>query len=541
MRSIRTTVKLFANVLLCTTVSLGCLVTAKACTAVYVGSEVSEDGSAIVARSNDSMGVIGNHITIVDRVEDEPGRKMRIDKGNTVYTEIPPTTYRYIGTPWMESARAQDSSGDDDAVCMNEYGVAMTMSITAFSNHAALEADPLVDSGLTEFTANDLIVCQSATAREGVEVLLSVLDEYGSSEVNIALISDQTETWYIEMYTGHQYAAVKLPRDKVCAFGNEFCLEYLSDYEDSIISKDLLTLPEEYGFAVYGDDQELNLYATYSGEEMEEDYSRMRSWIGHQILAPSVYWDDYDGSVLYPLCFSPDHMVSVKDVMDIMKNQYDGTKYCPGENDRVDMRVIGTNTALSVHVVQIHPDLPADLSCTLWESSGPAAYGVFVPVSNAAQSISEPYSRNQGLEEAGVFDTSQYPYYRFKAISTMTSDNNKYETYGIPIRRFWSDAEDGMVNGMSQILERVSSMSDHEAAGRILTDYCNKMQEQAFDDAGELLNEVMWYQSANDNIMKMGFDPETHKLLHVLRNIDPMEVGIDSLAYWELPEDIEKK
>ena len=58
------------------------------------------------------------------------------------------------------------------------------------------------------------------------------------------------------------------------------------------------------------------------------------------------------------------------------------------------MRVIGTDTALSVHIAQIYPDLPADISCITWESTGPAIYGVFIPVSNGALSISEPYSRN---------------------------------------------------------------------------------------------------------------------------------------------------
>ena len=36
------------------------------------------------------------------------------------------------------------------------------------------------------------------------------------------------------MYGGHQYAAVKLPDDKVCAFGNEYSLEYVDDYSDAI-------------------------------------------------------------------------------------------------------------------------------------------------------------------------------------------------------------------------------------------------------------------------------------------------------------------
>ena len=101
--------------------------------------------------------------------------------------------YRHEGG-LQENAIAENGLDRDATVCTNEYGVAMEMSITSFSNKAALEADPLVEHGLSEFTAVDLVVCQSKTAREAVEVLTGLIDEYGSSEVNIALIADQSES-----------------------------------------------------------------------------------------------------------------------------------------------------------------------------------------------------------------------------------------------------------------------------------------------------------------------------------------------------------
>lgn len=189
---------------------------AEACTAVYVGSKASTDGSIIIARSNDLQGVHGNHIEVVERVENKPDRTMPIDDEQTIFTEIPATTYHYIGTPWMDSTTAAMGASKDAAACINEYGVMMTMSVTAFSNKNALRADPLVEHGITEDNIDDLVVCQSKTAREAVEVLLGLIDTYGSSEINIALIADQNEAWYIEMYSGYQYAAVRLPEDKVC-------------------------------------------------------------------------------------------------------------------------------------------------------------------------------------------------------------------------------------------------------------------------------------------------------------------------------------
>lgn len=505
-----------------------------ACTAVYVGRDISEDGTTMIAKSNDYQDVWGNYVTITERVENTPGRVMPVDNDATVFAELSATTYRYTSTPWMDSATAANGLGKDATICSNEYGVMMVMSITAFSNSAVLAADPLVEHGISEFTAVDLVTCQSSTAREGTEKLLSLIDEYGSSEVNIALIADQQETWYIEMYSGHQYAAVRLPADKVSVFGNEFLLQYASDYEEHIFSGDLEKLAVDKGFAVYGENNELDLLATYSGDEVLINYSHLRTWMGHELLAPADY-EDYAEKELYPLCFAPENKVSLQEVMSIIRNRYEGTPYSPDEAGRGDVRVIGTDTALSVHIAQIYHDLPKEMACVTWESTGPAVYGVFVPISNAASSISKPYSRNQSAEQAGIFDTNNYPYYRFKELSTLCVEKDKYKVYGIPVRDYWHKAESEMVKGMQTVLSNAKGL-DQEAAGMYITEYCNRVQTQAFDDAGALLNDVRWYMSRNSNTMKNGRNPETHEILDELKEIDPMEVKLDASVYGVIPQ-----
>ena len=451
-----------------------------------------------------------------------------------MFAPLPDTTYRYTSTPWMDSTTFMNGIGKDATICANEYGVAMIMAITSFSNSAALKADPLIEAGLTECTAVDLVISQSASAREAVEVLCGLIDTYGSSEVNIALIADQSEVWYVEMYNGHQYAAVKLPADAVCVFGNEFSLEYVSDYAEAILSPGLEQLAVDNGFAVYGKDHELNLLDTYSGSEVVADYSHMRTWIGHKILSPSSY-EDYDKNEKYPLFFTPDKKVSLQDVMEILRNRYEGTEYSPDETGRTDMRVIGTDTAMSVHIAQIYPDLPADMSCVTWESTGPALYGVFVPVSNAVQSISEPYSRCQRAEDARVFDTEQYPYYRFKELNTLCVEKGDHLIYGQPVRSYWHKAETAMIRGMSEILKTAAGMNDTSAAKLYITDYCNAMQDQAFADAGQLLNDIRWYRSLNSNTMKNGRNPETHEVTDELKPISPLTVTLDAALYQYVP------
>ena len=507
---------------------------AYACTGIYVGSEASEDGTIIMAKSNDYQAAWANYMTVTDAVENKPGRTMPVDNEGKVYAEIPAHTYKYTSTPLMDSARAINKLGKDATVCTNECGVSMIMSITAFSNKTALEADPLIEYGLSEFTAVDLVTCQSATAKDAVKVLCGLIDEYGSSEVNIALISDQTEAWYVEMYGGHQYAAVKLPANAVAAFGNEFSLEYLADYENSITSAELESLPKEKGFAVYGEGGKLNLLNTYSGKSVATNYSHMRTWMGHKLLSPSSY-GEYNINDIYPLCFKADKKVSLNNVEEIMRNRFDGTEYSPDETGRTDMRVIGTDTALSVHITQTYPNLPANMACVTWESSGPALYGVFVPMSNASTAVSQPYSLNQSADNAGVFDTDTYPYYRFKELCTLCVGSESYKTYGEPVRTYWHKAELAMTTGMASVLDKASELGSKEAAN-FITNYCNNMQQQAFDDAGKLLNDVRWYKSTNSNTLTSAQNPETGETLNKQRVLDPLTVTLSGEAYEAIPE-----
>ena len=157
-----------------------------ACTAVYVGKDVSTDGSIIFARSNDYEELYGNHLTVTPRVENTPGREMPISGDGNVTTEIPATTYKYTATPYMNSTMNISETDCDAAACTNEYGVSMSMSVSAYPNEKALEADPLVDGGFAEDSSCDVVICQSKTAREAVDVLLGLVDEYGNGESNIA-------------------------------------------------------------------------------------------------------------------------------------------------------------------------------------------------------------------------------------------------------------------------------------------------------------------------------------------------------------------
>ena len=217
--------KQFSAMALAATIILSTATGAFACTDLYVGKEVSEDGTTIIARSED-ISASYDKLEVVIPASDEPGRI--IEDINDFAYPLPDHTYKYT--------RMEDYSTAGDglyaAYCTNEMGVAITGTVSASGCAAYREADPTVETGLREAVLPAIAAATSATAKEAVEVLAAVVNEYGSAEGNVILVADQTETWIMEFYGGKQYAAMKLPEDQVAVFGNHFMLGAI-DPEDT--------------------------------------------------------------------------------------------------------------------------------------------------------------------------------------------------------------------------------------------------------------------------------------------------------------------
>ena len=502
-----------------------------ACTGVYVGKDISADGTYIIARSNDSQGTYPSRMVIIPEKKDAAGRRMLVGSIDSAMADIPSDTYKYTGTPFMTSMiESQLQNNYDYAACTNDQGVVLSGTVTAFANDTAIKADPYVKTGVSESGMDQLLICQIASAREGVELLASLIDKYGMSNAETIVFADQNEAWYMELYTGHQYAAVKLPNDKVATYGNEFSLRFLSEYEDSICSKELESLPKSKGFAVYADNGELDILETYSGKDMFIDYSHKRTWIGHETLAEKKY-GKYDTKAYYDFTYVPQKKVSVTDVMNLMRNRFEGTEYCPDGTDVINSRVIGSEVSLSVHVLQVYPKYPKEISCVTWLCEGPATCGVFVPLSNGCDSVSASYGRDESLSDLKVVDSEKYPYYASK--ETTTYGVLEFDAYAKPIQKYWSDVEANMTNSFAGMLEENAKLFtiNPNKAIKSITQYCNEAQETAFADQKEILNLLRYRLCSDSNSMKVGRNPETHEVLTEKKKLEKLEIDLSAGKY----------
>ena len=471
-----------------------------ACTGMYVGKEASTDGTTMLVRSVDAHPLTITSMTVVvDRVEDEPGRIY--DGGWTGFTyELPATTYKYTSTPFTTSL-----GGGYDSCCANEMGLAITGTVTAYIRDEIAEMDPAVEGGLSECVIPGLVASCCATAREAVQFLGEVIAEKGNTEQNILMIADQNEAWYMETYTGHQWCAVKMPEDCVAVYGNEFMIGAIDpDSDDVMYSEGLFSMPEEAGLAVYTEDGDMDIFATYAGPDRLANYANRRTWYGHVLLNEQTA-GEYSTTTRYPLFYEPAEKVSLIDAFEVMRSRFEGTQWDPDANGLINQRVIGTETQATTHVIQIYDDLPAEMAVVSWVSLANSEFSVFLPVSNLTTDVAPAYKLDSEEVEYNP-EMASVAFRRLCALSEQDRTN-----YGAGVRDFWHSMEEDLVAAYPEVLAAAAELyaDDPDAAAEYITDYTVNVQQEAYDDAMLMFDELTWYMIENTDTLRYSFSYST--------------------------------
>lgn len=413
-------------------------VPAKACTSYYVGSDLTEDGSTLFGRTED----IGNyHSKVFDVIDSKevPKDRMWVDEdGGTAFTapykDDLTKTYRY--TACRDGAKGDGLFGE---VGVNEMGVSMSATTTAGNSEEAEAADPFVGkTGISEENYVDYVLCQASTAKEGVEILANAIDKCGVwYSADGVFISDQNEVWYMEILSGHQYCAIKMPDDKAAIIPN--CLVIgdvdLDDEQNVIASAGVKTLAESKGIFVGAqtnpEKNDINIKLTYGGQGYASgNADRIRA--GKYILTgednTAIYTDEYQ-DIFFTI--PSDKAVTVEKLY-----QLAGTKYEEYKEDGIDFnearraagfsddspRMIGHYGSQECHILQIRSDMPAELATVEWLSMSSAAYSPMVPFYGALLTdVAEPYK----LAEIDEVEDPESAYGICKAMNNLM-DNVRY-------------------------------------------------------------------------------------------------------------------
>ena len=318
-----------------------------ACTTILVGKKASYDGSTMIARNDDSpSGRFTPKKYVVVHPDEQPRKYISVL--SHVEIDLPDNPMRYTAVP-----NALEGDGIWAASGVNEANVAMTATETITSNPRVLGADPLVvyqpakdeqeevKGGIGEEDIVCLVLPYIRSAREGVKRLGSLLEQYGTYEMNGIAFQDAEEIWWLETIGGHHWIARKVPDDVYVIMPNQLGIDQFnledafSEQKEYMCSTDLKDFIEKYHLNLAMDGVLNPRDAFGSHDDSDHVYNTPRAWYMGRCLNPHTWrWDGpapdftpYSDNI--PWCMVPEKKVTVEDVKYVLSSHFQGTSYDP--------------------------------------------------------------------------------------------------------------------------------------------------------------------------------------------------------------------
>ena len=372
------------------------------CTTILVGKNASYDGSTMIARNDDSGS---GHFTakkfIVVHPEEQP-RKYKSEISH-VEIELPDNPMRYTSMP-----NALKGEGVWAASGVNEANVGMTATETITSNPRVLGADPLVvyqpaedgkeeaAGGIGEEDIVYIVLPYIRSAREGVKRLGSLLEKYGTYEMNGIAFQDRDEIWWLETIGGHHWMARRVPDNMYVVMPNQLGIDHF-DLEDALgeqreymCSADLKEFIEKYHLDLSMDGVLNPRDAFGSHDDADHVYNTPRAWFMERYLNPHTKkWEGPDADFTpasddLPWAMVPEKKITVEDVKYVLSAHFQGTPYDPyaaygDKSMKGAFRSIGINRNDFLSVIQMRPDQPEDSAILEWVAFASNAFNVLVP------------------------------------------------------------------------------------------------------------------------------------------------------------------
>ena len=445
-----------------------------ACTTILVGKKASYDGSTMIARNDDSpSGKFTPKKYVVVHPDEQPRKYISVL--SHVEIDLPDNPMRYTAVP-----NAVEGDGIWAASGVNAANVAMTATETITSNPRVLGADPLVvyqpakdgqeeiKGGIGEEDIVCLVLPYIHSAREGVKRLGSLLEQYGTYEMNGIAFQDAEEIWWLETIGGHHWMARKVPDDVYVIMPNQLGIDQFnledafSEQKEYMCSADLKDFIEKYHLNLAMDGVLNPRDAFGSHDDSDHVYNTPRAWYMGRCLNPHTWrWDGpaavftpYSDNI--PWCMVPEKKVTVEDVKYVLSSHFQGTSYDPyagyGEsNMRGAYRSIGINRNDFMSLIQINDNRPDDIKAIQWLAFASNAFNVMVPFYADIETTPDYLSNTTGDVSTDNF------YWSSRMIAAMADASYKKSIFHI--ERY----QEHVLSKGHEIINRYDDMIQNEA------------------------------------------------------------------------------
>ena len=288
------------------------------CTSLLVSKGASADGSVMITYACDAE-FVGRmrYLPAMDH-NDDMFIEIRKRGGDVYKIRQVPHTYKIVGN-------------------VNEHQVAIGETTTS-GRRELYNPDGILGYG----QLMELMLQRATTAREGIKVIIDLVEEYGySGPMEAFSISDPEEAWFMEIsgkgpgVKGAIWVAIRVPDGYISCHANLSRIGEIpfDDKENCMYCKDIKSFAIEKGYydPDLGEPFRFNLaYCPPTPSSLHACASRV--WSIFRRCAPSLelspdYHRAVEGADPYPLFIKPDKKVSLEDVFSLLRDHYEGTDF----------------------------------------------------------------------------------------------------------------------------------------------------------------------------------------------------------------------
>lgn len=389
------------------------------CTSIIVGKKASKDGSVLFGHNEDDSGRRVINVWKVPRIKHGPGAVVHLFEGG----QVPQVqeTWAFI---WFQVNGLKFSD-----YYANEWGV----NVASDACPSREDSTDLTDGGIG-YMLRRLVAERAKTAREGVEIAGELLDQFGYvSSGRTLVICDAEEGWLLSIVKGKHWVARRVPDDEVVALPNTYIIREV-DFNDSdnfITSRD-----NARDYAI-----KRGWYDPKSGKPFDFAYAYMmvpdpesrfekrgydsRQWRAQQLFTGKTVTEDEAREYGLPFSVKPKNKLTVRDVMDVLRDHYEGTAYGPAMEVTVSPipdqpgeccgqspprrtsinpnftieRTICTATTQFSTVAQLRKKLPPGIGYLLWMCMGRPDVGVYVPWYFGIKNVPRGFNNTPGIND----------------------------------------------------------------------------------------------------------------------------------------------
>jgi len=516
-----------------------------------VGKKATEDGSVLMSSScdGDIMGVI----------QIMPSREYPEGTELPMYWNLPrPTNYdEYMENlrkgydlvgflPIEKTYRSIILGGNIESMTtggMNEFGVSIAIEFLSMRDGLACQkgvVGPNSNHWTTSLIANALM--RAKTAREAIRIAGSMIEQYGfqyyrAPKAGVALpIADDHETWLMEIFgpgedwtaesgkPGGVWCAQRIPDGEVGCSANRSRIGKvnLDNTDEFMASPNLFSLAEELRFWKKG--EPFVWYEIYGDPGSRAN--SLREWRALSLAAPSLGLKASGDPLAdrYPFSVKPDKPVSVKTLMGIMRDGYEGTAFDLtehpafnpddkksvlarpwGPSDLFDLlgikpeRAINTPASGYVFVAQLRDWLQDSIGNCLWFAYGPAYTSSFTPIYAGVTDLPDSWDHPADFTKIDREQTQ----WNFRLVYSLANHLN-YQNAVKDIQNVFQPAEEKFFRIQAEFekaAERVYKKHGANGVEKFTTDYARHCLDQVGYTYHELADYLMFqYLLGNSDV-----------------------------------------